>query len=97
MSKQDIVSTDDFWIGGELHDGMLFLHCEVVNFNKNVLKQIRGAFEEILEGSWDRGLTEVFSITPNERFVKALGHEYKVIAEENNNRLVVWEKELYLS
>lgn len=90
MSRSVLAETDDFCIEGEEAEGLLFLHCEVDNFSKSVLKEIREAFYEILDAASDIG-KYVYSVTKNERFVKALGIPYEVVTSDGDERLVTWE------
>ena len=91
MSKAVLASTEDFTIEGEEAEGLLFLHCEVDKFSKSVLRDIREAFYEILDVAEAAG-RYVYSVTKNERFVKALDLPYEVVATEGEERLVTWQQ-----
>ena len=76
MSKYiEIYDDGDFNVKVEEQDGIMFLHCDVENFNKTVLKNMRTVFEEIKVAAAYFGWEEIFSYTPNPKFAKILGGE----------------------
>ena len=93
MSSVTIVSNEDYNISGDLKEGLLFLHCEVLKFNKTVLKSIRDSFEVVLDEAMSVGHVAVYAATENERFVEALGVPYKLLNEHEGMKVLVWPKE----
>lgn len=76
MSKViEIYSDENFDVKVEEQEGIMFLHCDVENFNKSVLKQMKAVMEEIKVAAFCHGWDEIFSYTPNPKFAKMLGGE----------------------
>lgn len=94
MSKRILVEGDGFFIGAETQFGVVFLHCEVEDKKKSVLKEVRDCFEVILQEFRDQGGPDVFAWTKNLRFVDFLGVPYITIpvedVVEHEEELVTW-------
>lgn len=95
MSRKPLVDTDDYQITAQLQEGLIFLHCNVYNFSKSVLKDLRDVFEVLCEEARLQGHYTMFSITPNSRFVKALRKPFDVIEEFEKDgesyEVVAWD------
>lgn len=62
-----LVETDNYIVRGEEKDGLVFLHCDVENFNKTVLKEMREVFKEILSSFYFGGYDEVFTYVEKDK------------------------------
>lgn len=95
MSKTPLVTEEDYQITAQTTEGLIFLHCDVYNISKSVLQDIRDVFEILCAEAALQGHYSMFTVTPNERFVKALGKPYevidKVIKDEEEYEVVAWD------
>lgn len=95
MSRVDMVREESYTIEAEHVDGCVFLHCQVNDSSKSVLKDVKDAFEVIMLESSLAGISTLFSQTHNLRFVKFLGKPYKVLEEFDyegkNMKVIAWD------
>lgn len=90
---QEIYQDENFEVKVEEKEGILFLHCEVENFNKSVLKQMKVVMEEIKLACTAYGWTQIFSYTPNPKFGRLMGGESidKFTHLDKEYEVIVWE------
>jgi hypothetical protein len=95
MSSKIILDQKGFTIHAELEQGCVFLHCDVHDMNISNLKSLKEAFYETLSVFYKEGKSMIFSLTKNERFIKFLGYEYKVLGvvdkDSEEYKVVSWE------
>lgn len=94
MSRVSLYKGDDFSVDAETTEGQVFLHCDVYKNSKTTLKRIRLFFEELTGEMLDRGHLAMFTVTPNRRFVEAIGKPFdiidKVTYENVEYEVVAW-------
>ena len=56
----------------EMEEDHLFLHIDVFNWSKSVLKSIRFDMANILYNSWQQGWKEIYAYTPNIKFANLI-------------------------
>lgn len=95
---KEIYCDENFDVQVEEREGMLFLHCEVENFSKSVLKQMKAVMEEIKLACFYNGWNQIFSYTPNPKFGRLMGgkkiDEFTVSGK--HYEVMVWELEQQL-
>ncbi|NOQ73242.1 MAG: hypothetical protein GQ574_14640 [Crocinitomix sp.] len=89
--KQTFSNSDDYNIIIQMESDLLFLHIDVVNWGKSVLKSIRQDMEKILDRTKAQGWGEVYAYTSNVKFANLVepcevvgpmaGHEHLTIVK----------------
>ena len=79
MDYGDDVVCDVIWNDGNIkievehYEGLLYLHCEVVNKNITSFRKTKELFLQICTLAKELGYDELWAVTPNPRFCKLLG------------------------
>ena len=63
---------DNYKLVIEMEEDHLFLHIDVFNWNKSILKAIRLDMIRILYKSWQQGWKEIYAYTPNPKFANMI-------------------------
>ena len=90
--KQTFSNSEDYKLVLEMKQDIIFLHIEVYNWGKSVLKYIREDMLDILERTKEAGWDEVYAVTPNVRFANMV-EPCKVIGrskEDPSYKIVKW-------
>ncbi len=66
--KQTFSENEDYKLVLEMEENHIFLHIDVVNWGKSVLKSIRTDMLDILKRTKEQGWDEVYAYTPNVKF-----------------------------
>lgn len=82
----------DFLAQGEMVEGILFLHCDVLDKSRTTLRKIRKMISEFHDIAakvygYDKPF---FAYTQNPRWCKLIGGEYVSSFEESNRQFEVW-------
>tara|TARA_R110000851_G_scaffold258264_1_gene410696 strand:- start:10221 stop:10466 length:246 start_codon:yes stop_codon:yes gene_type:complete len=76
-----------------LEKGLVFLHIEIIKFNKATLKELQKSMEDFKTGCYTQGYDVVFATTSNERTVRFWGLVepcYEVVPLEDSGWLGSW-------
>jgi len=63
----------------EDNEGFRFLHVEVNNFSKSLIREWRDTALEVKQKCIDDGYSSLYTYTQNKKFVKILSKEFKEI------------------
>ena len=88
---------DNFCFQYVIYNETVFLHALVSCFKPSVLKKMFFVFNSFLSEMKEKGLTEIYSLTPNPKFCELLGGRFKDIIECNGEEYEVYKWELILS
>lgn len=81
----------DFIASVEYADGLIFLHCEVINKNLKTLRKIREGVKVLKEMLEERGYdSPLLTYSQNPRWVKLLGAAYKNSFEHEGRIYELW-------
>lgn len=91
-SIHNIYVGPDFLAQGELVEGVLFLHCDVIDSSFKTFRKIRDMIKLFKQVAKDQyGYDEpMFSYTQNGRWCKLMGAEYVSSFDEDNKHFEVW-------
>ena len=97
METFNISSDDNFELYAEDLEGNVFLHCNVYNYSPSVYKTILATLSELREQCLAKGITHLFTLTSNPKFVTTMIKTAKKIAEVDGlsgiKEVYVWELE----
>jgi hypothetical protein len=92
MSSERNIATiyqdDDLIVQAEIIEGNPYLHCTILEFKKSVMKRTRVVWEDIKEGFYYEGFDNIYSISPNPRFIKFIGG---ALVEQLDDELGVYQ------
>ena len=66
--KQTFSENKDYSLVIQMESDILFLHIDVFNWGKSVLKSIRSDMDTILSKTKEQGWDEIYAYTPNVKF-----------------------------
>lgn len=91
--KVQIYLDEDFDFHATIVDGEYYLHLETKKWSPSTYKMMKGYFKDFLSYMKENGVAQVFTISPNPKFVKMFGGEVlgKVIHEEKEYEVIRWE------
>lgn len=85
---------EDFISHAEYAGGFLFLHCEVLVWNKSTLKKIKEGIKQVKERALEEGYDKpLFTYTQNPKWVKLIGGVYanSFEAEGEQYEVYLWD------
>lgn len=93
---QNIYVGPDFLAQGEMVEGFLFLHCDVLIHSRDTLRKIKKMIDDFhgvayREYGYDKPF---FAYTQNPRWCKLIGGEYANSFEQDGRKFEVWVWEL---
>lgn len=80
---------DNFKAYFEISEGVVFMHCSFKGVpTPKVMKGGRDKFEELAKGIISSGIEELYTYSPNPRFVKFISNRWKFIQKlDKDNHL----------
>ena len=90
--KQTFSNSEDYKLVLEMEQNIIFLHIDVHNWGKSVLKSIREDMLDILERTKEQGWDEIYAVTPNVKFANMI-EPCQVVAQseaDKNCTIVKW-------
>jgi len=94
MSRETIIDNNDYTVDLQYSEGLVFLHCDVHNFNKTVYKNMIRDWLDMEEALYDQGLDKVYAVPLEEKgFIERTGWEYLTSFDHygTEREVYVWE------
>lgn len=91
-SETYVYADEEFKISFTEMDGDIFMHCYVDVFKKSTYSRIKKEFLKIRKAFKKEGVTALYAISPNKRFVEAMGFKhFSDIEGEEETKVYIWE------
>jgi hypothetical protein len=95
METFEIAGNENYELMTEVLDGNIFLHCNVYKYSPSVYKSILASLINLKEECLSTGVTHLFTLTSNPKFVTSVIKTAKKIAEVDGpsgiKEVYVWE------
>lgn len=90
QDKQVWHESEEYIIEWQHLNEHLFIHVQIFEFSKRILKEMRKHFEEIKEQAKSQGYEFLFSFTKDERVIRLAG-PWVVSGEHEGFKIISWE------
>lgn len=97
MCSKIIIENDDYVVELQYEEGMLLLHCNVINFSKSVYKRMIRDWLNMDEALAKEGFDKVYACPINSKgFIERTGWEYITTFNHDGKEreVYVWELQL---